>query len=147
MLRAAVIWRVRALRMSDVPCPGPAELRRIGQLGPLWAQISARDRGKFASGIGPEGLAVVPGLGHAPRAPPALPTGLRASLQLANTRPPLQTTVYRHLIKLKMCVESTRRQANHTKGKPSIPFKLENFSRSFRWFLNSTIIVASVTDD
>jgi hypothetical protein len=35
MLRAAVIWRVPALRMKDVPCPGPAELRRIGQLGRL----------------------------------------------------------------------------------------------------------------
>jgi hypothetical protein len=31
---------------------------------------------------------------------PALPTGLRASLQLANTRPPLQTTVYKHLVEL-----------------------------------------------
>jgi hypothetical protein len=70
MVRAAVIWRVPALMMSDVSCPGPAELRRIGQLGPLWAQISARDRGKFASGIGPDGMAVVPGLGHAHRAPP-----------------------------------------------------------------------------
>ena len=31
---------------------------------------------------------------------PALPTGLRASLQLTNTRPPLQTTVYKHLVEL-----------------------------------------------
>ena len=61
MLRAAVICRVPALRMSDVSCPGPAELGRIGQLGPLWTQISARNRGKFASGIGPDGIAVVPG--------------------------------------------------------------------------------------
>ena len=78
MLRAAVIWRVPALRMSDVRCPGPAELRRIGQLGPLCAQISARDRGKFASGIGPDGMAVAPGLGHAHRAPPC-PTDRLAS--------------------------------------------------------------------
>ena len=54
MLRAAVIWRVPALRMSDVSCPGPAEFGRIRRFGPLWAQISARDRGKFVSGIGPD---------------------------------------------------------------------------------------------
>jgi hypothetical protein len=31
---------------------------------------------------------------------PALPTGLRASLQLANTRPPLQTAVCSRLVEL-----------------------------------------------
>ena len=61
MLRAAVIWRVPALRMSDVSCPGPAEFRRISQFGPLWAQISARDRGKFGLRNWARGLAVVPG--------------------------------------------------------------------------------------
>jgi hypothetical protein len=32
--------------------------------------------------------------------PPALPAGLRASLQLNDIRPPLQTTVYKHLVQL-----------------------------------------------
>jgi hypothetical protein len=86
MLRAAVIWRVPALRMSDVLCPGPAELRRIGRLGPLWAQISARDRGKFASGIGPHGYRCRARIVPCPIVQaPALPTGLRASLQLATS--------------------------------------------------------------
>ena len=31
---------------------------------------------------------------------PALPTGLRACLPLTNTRPPLQTAVYKHLVEL-----------------------------------------------
>jgi hypothetical protein len=34
---------------------------------------------------------------------PALPTGLRASLQLTNTRPPLQTTVCKHFMQLDKC--------------------------------------------
>ena len=79
MLRAAVIWRVPALRMSDVSCPGPAEFGRISQFGPLWAQISARDRGKFASRIGPEGLAVVPDRAMPIVHPPALSTCLQAA--------------------------------------------------------------------
>jgi hypothetical protein len=56
MLRAAVIWRVPAPRMSDVSCPGPAEFGRISQFGTLWAQISERDRG-----FQKETAAVVPG--------------------------------------------------------------------------------------
>jgi hypothetical protein len=100
MVRAAVIWRVPALMMSDVSCPGPAELRRIGQLGPLWAQISARDRGiRLWNWAGWYGCRAR--IGPCPSCtPPALPTGLRASPQLAITRPPLQTTVYKHFVEL-----------------------------------------------
>jgi hypothetical protein len=62
--------------------PGPAEPRRIG-FGPLWAQISASDRSKFALELGRMIWLSCPDRPMPIVQPPALPTGLRASLRLA----------------------------------------------------------------
>ena len=49
--------------------------------------------------------------------PPALPTGFASHLPLTNTRPPLQTTIYKHLFNCKSSASEeglTRRDAAQT---------------------------------
>jgi hypothetical protein len=77
--------------MSDVSFLGSAELRRVWRFGPLWAQISCRDQSKFVE-LGRKVLLSCWDRAVPIMQPPALPAGLRASLQLNDTRPPLQTT-------------------------------------------------------
>jgi hypothetical protein len=54
MLRAAVIWRVPVLRMSDVSCPGPTEFGRISQFGRFGRRFQQETATNSASRIGRE---------------------------------------------------------------------------------------------
>jgi hypothetical protein len=100
MLRAAVIWRVRALQMSGVSCLCPTELRRIRRFRPLGCRFQPDTAVNSPLEFGRMVWLSCPDWAIPIVHPPALMTGLRASLQLTNTRPPLQMTVYKHLVEL-----------------------------------------------
>jgi hypothetical protein len=61
MLRAAVIWRIPALRMSDLSCLCPTELRRIRRFRPLWAQIQPETAVNSSLELGRMGMGFVLG--------------------------------------------------------------------------------------
>jgi hypothetical protein len=97
MLRAAVIWRVPALRMSDVRAqarPNSGDSDGWGRFGHRFQQETSVNS---PLELGPKVWLSCPDRSMPIVHPPALPTGLRANPQLANTRPPLQTTICRYV--------------------------------------------------